>query len=995
MPALLAIDCKKELDEVRTNFTNTSPESRIKIFKEIATCFEGTNNKVGWLETHIEIQFLLRNYLSFDDAIIYLDSIMLAFGEPISYEERRILVWAHLQNGYNHGEEGKVKNYYKALNHYQKAIELIAKDCSDPNYWECYPKTSIANYIMHNSARIYLDIREFEAILDEIPNSFLESLKKEEKLRSDDIVDLYIDKGIAALALNKFSDAKDYFNIAAGFPNVSPKLNYIIHLNLGNLYRLERGKHFFKSSLNSLNRAEEDIGKFREIDHGDIEFRKNKISLYKALTYRDSQKFDLAINELEKPLGKTSSQNEINKPLNRRLNANYLLRAQLNDSLGNYEKAVVDYNRVIQILYPEFRPNKLEALSSSKRLPPEQELVDAFVGKINYWYRKAEKTKDKKLYANILLSHKLAIAVEDEMRKIYSQESSRLRLASERNNRMGTALEACYKLWDAERVDSAMEYAFYFIEKNKAQELQSNLVERYLAQQLPDSTQRLQIALRAAESGIYDIERKIDSISRSLPKDTSLLEKLNRTLSDRKGQLKIAQIELKNAIAGLSIDYESLHGDSSFTTIAMLQRKLKRGEVFLSLFDSEENLYLLYATRDNKEFHKIPLSSSLKDQITFLKAAIKKRELSTLEKRKYQEFAYSLYAQIFLPVEDWNLSKLTISTCNSLYELPFEVLLHQPVIARNSKSYSRWDYLWKKFEISYTYSGHLYKNKVAQLSQEPAFEYLGFAPKYVNEQNSIAGEIRNLKGNRFEVLSVNSLYSKLKKKHHVYLDFDAHKSAFRSVAQHARIFHLAVHALSDTSSQLPPYLLFGPPSDTLKKPVDNHSNRFYLYEAALTGFMSELVVMSACNSAIGPYMTGEGIYNFGRAFRLGGVPNIIMSLWNVDDAAPRDIIPYFFQALQEGNSIASALNEGRLAYLTDQGRPDLRKSPYYWAHFVHYGDAETLYSKKSNFFKRDGNGWANKKELMDYLLGGLFLLGSLILLGVIIRNLYSLISLKS
>ncbi len=166
---IFASDCDE--DDLRITINNSIKFSYLQSLKKyhsLADCFLENDDKVGWMKAQMEIQDIIRIKFSYDSAIQYVDNVISIFGEPLSFEERRVLIWAHLQNGYNNANEDKIIRYnygnikeinncYEALYHYQRAIELINKDCTGPNYWDCYHKISIGNYIMHNLANIYRD----------------------------------------------------------------------------------------------------------------------------------------------------------------------------------------------------------------------------------------------------------------------------------------------------------------------------------------------------------------------------------------------------------------------------------------------------------------------------------------------------------------------------------------------------------------------------------------------------------------------------------------------------------------------------------------------------------------------------------------------------------------------------------------------------------------------------------------------------------------------
>lgn len=99
---------------------------------------------------------------------------------------------------------------------------------------------------------------------------------------------------------------------------------------------------------------------------------------------------------------------------------------------------------------------------------------------------------------------------------------------------------------------------------------------------------------------------------------------------------------------------------------------------------------------------------------------------------------------------------------------------------------------------------------------------------------------------------------------------------------------------------------------------------------------ADLVVLSACRTALGKQVRGEGIMGLARAFLYAGAARVVASLWKVDDVATAE----FMQTLYEGMlgdahlSPPEALRAAQLKMMNDPRW----KSPYYWAAFVLQGD---------------------------------------------------------
>ena len=98
---------------------------------------------------------------------------------------------------------------------------------------------------------------------------------------------------------------------------------------------------------------------------------------------------------------------------------------------------------------------------------------------------------------------------------------------------------------------------------------------------------------------------------------------------------------------------------------------------------------------------------------------------------------------------------------------------------------------------------------------------------------------------------------------------------------------------------------------------------------------ADLVVLSACQSALGREVRGEGMMGMTRGFFYAGAERVLVSLWNVNDRVTVELMRRFYRGmLAEGLSPAAALRAAQNAIR----RQERWRAPYYWAGFTLQGE---------------------------------------------------------
>lgn len=101
---------------------------------------------------------------------------------------------------------------------------------------------------------------------------------------------------------------------------------------------------------------------------------------------------------------------------------------------------------------------------------------------------------------------------------------------------------------------------------------------------------------------------------------------------------------------------------------------------------------------------------------------------------------------------------------------------------------------------------------------------------------------------------------------------------------------------------------------------------------------TQLVVLSACETAVGDVAHGEGVYGLRRSLVLAGSDSQVMSLWKVDDQGTKDLMVDYYDKLMQRQGRSGALRQVQLAAIQSKQY----RHPFFWAAFIPSGQWQPL-----------------------------------------------------
>jgi CHAT domain-containing protein len=164
------------------------------------------------------------------------------------------------------------------------------------------------------------------------------------------------------------------------------------------------------------------------------------------------------------------------------------------------------------------------------------------------------------------------------------------------------------------------------------------------------------------------------------------------------------------------------------------------------------------------------------------------------------------------------------------------------------------------------------------------------------------------------------------------LDFDASReTAMDPDLADYRIVHFATHSLLNNEHPE----LSGVVLSLVDRSGHPQNGFLRLYDIYNLRLGADLVVLSACRTALGEEIKGEGLIGLTRGFLHAGAPRVVATLWEIDDRTTAEAMKRFYEGmLGRGERPAAALRAAQITLWKSKGWD----APYYWAAFILQGE---------------------------------------------------------
>jgi CHAT domain-containing protein len=361
------------------------------------------------------------------------------------------------------------------------------------------------------------------------------------------------------------------------------------------------------------------------------------------------------------------------------------------------------------------------------------------------------------------------------------------------------------------------------------------------------------------------------------------------------GQTRASAIAARQELGKIAPEAASLVSVTA-VSLADIAARLDPQETLINYFSAGDVLYALVMNGATIKGYKLD-AKGLEGEIRIYREALEAADPKAVDQGR------RLHARLIAPIaSEIKGKKLTISPHSAMHYLPFGTL-------SDGKKY-----LLENYSLRMTPSA----NTLAYVHTDKpnkAGRVLALGNPDLDDPKLDLPAAQN------EVQQVVGMFPASK----ALVRKDATKAAVKELGNGFSIIHIASHGQFDADTPLNSGLLLAKSG--------SEEGRLTVGDLYTMRLDTELVTLSACETALGKVASGDDVVGLTRGFLYAGTRSIVASLWQVDDAATAKLMTAFYKNLALKLDKREALRMAQIE--TKKAYPH----PFYWGAFQITGAA--------------------------------------------------------
>ncbi|HCI70372.1 MAG: hypothetical protein CL662_10170 [Bacteroidetes bacterium] len=428
------------------------------------------------------------------------------------------------------------------------------------------------------------------------------------------------------------------------------------------------------------------------------------------------------------------------------------------------------------------------------------------------------------------------------------------------------------------------EVAYWYLKENddinKSFEVTERGRSRVLLERLAFSDSELQnvvndttlIALRQQEKNIDKVYREIERLND------------NQSLSALREKVNELEFQYQSRTNELYLNHPKLRSvnESEIIKISEIQDMLSDNDALIEYMFTDNKLVVFWVTKKDIDYHSFEVDSLSSEEfisglVSVFRSSIQNNDsLDSISAKSVP--LYDLLLKPFLNKYQ-AIENLLIVPSKSLSLLPFDAL-------RINDSY-----LVEHFNIKYLPSATIY-NYIKPPHRTTSRDLFAVAGSGLNEVITSTKNYSSLPSTILEVDAISKGFTdvlSLKNR-------DVSESRIKTSALNEfRYLHFATHGRVNEQNPEQSGLLISELIET--EGAFEEDGYLNSKEISSLTFNADMVVLSACNTAIGKMISGEGLQGLQRSFFKAGASSVVVSLWSVYDKSTASFMGSFYENL--------------------------------------------------------------------------------------------------